>query len=134
MKVKNSIFKNSRLDKTGVICSGVCAIHCLFLPVFTLSFPAISSYFKHELIHIGLLFLIIPIAAVSLIRDKKNHQNSKPIKIGSLGVFLLIFALLCEQMPLSNSKMLEILFTVLGSFLLIFAHLSNIKFLNRSIG
>jgi len=110
------------LDVAGITFSALCAAHCLLLPLMASMIPTFTQFLDNEWIHLGLLFLLIPIALVSFISRRRVHLNSKPLIFGSLGIILLVAAVLSEGF---GPHELETILTVAGSVLLIMAHLIN---------
>lgn len=126
MQTESNHIALNRLDKAGIICSGACAIHCLLIPVIAYSSPFIAKYFQNEMIHTGLLVVLIPIALINFTRSSKIHGNNKPLLIGILGIVLLVVAVLVESLHI-EIPYLEKSLTGIGSLLLIAAHTINLK-------
>ena len=117
----------------GILCSVACAIHCMLIPVITLLSPTLTSYFENEWIHIGLLFIVVPIALTSFYQQKRIHEKIKPMILGSIGIFFLISAIVSEQLFNIEIEKLEFVLTMIGSTFLIVGHLYNIRYLNTCI-
>ena len=73
----NTLVRNiSLLDKLAVSASMLCAIHCLFLPVILVVFPALgATLFGDELFHALLLWLIIPLSVIALSLGCRRHKD-----------------------------------------------------------
>ena len=115
------------LDKLSMAGSGACAAHCLFVPVLAFASPTLSSTVGSEWVHKGLLLVLIPLSLIAFYRAKKVHHQMKPVIFGIAGVVFLLLALLVETLHMEISY-LEQFITCTGSILLIYGHLSNIKF------
>lgn len=116
-----------KLDQVGIFFSGACTIHCLLIPILTFLAPALTSYFENEWIHLTSLFFIIPIAALSFVRQRKIHGHHIPLVLGLLGITILLSSFLFELISHLHIKGFELTFTIIGSLFLITAHIQNIK-------
>ena len=125
--VSKNAFK--KLDIAGVICSGACALHCLLVPSLIFLLPTLGSYLEGEWIHVGLILLLLPIGAVSFFKQKKNHGHDSPSLIAAFGFFYILTPVFAEQVLHVHIKELEVALSLLGSCLLIFAHVQNINHL-----
>ena len=115
----------SHMDKVGIACSLACLVHCFSIPFLSLTSPLIAQYFETELIHFIFLIFIIPIALISMTKQKKVHQKSKPLILGIIGVTLLMLSLIISFFYKIETA--EIAISSTGSFILIFGHYLNIK-------
>ena len=118
------IKKTETFDIVGILCSSACALHCMLMPVVISFAPSLSVFFENEWIHIGLVITLVPVALIALVRGKKSHGKSLPLALGVLGMTALWLAIALESFEIHN---LETVLTVMGSFLLITAHLWNLK-------
>lgn len=109
-------------DKAGIALSGVCAIHCLLVPVFVSLiplWPALADF--HEFTHL-VFFLAIAPAVILSIQNIKNHRKSSLYLYSGLIIILLAW--------LFNSALGyygETGITLAGSLLLIRGHWLNYK-------
>lgn len=122
-------FKN--LDRTGIVASGVCLIHCLFIPVIASLSPSISTYLQNEWVHRILLVLLIPIAFFSLNKSRKVHGNIVPSIFGAMGVLLLFVGVGIEIAHI-EIPYLEKIVTSSGSFALVIGHFLNMISFKKS--
>lgn len=117
-------------DIVGALLSFLCIVHCL-LPVFVVSYGAslgieeLAEYIGAEWLHLALLVPIIVILFFSLPKSYLQHSDVKPIALAAIGVVSLISALFLGHE-------LEASLTVLGSSLVISAHLLNRRINNSS--
>ena len=117
-------------DKVSVGISVLCLFHCLLFPSLMVALSSfISITLNSELIHYMLLFLVVPISSFALIVGLNNHKNSFIFFVGLLGLAILVSALLIE-LPITIISG-EILLTIVGSFLVSFAHYKNYKLCNH---
>ncbi len=117
-------------DKVSVGISVLCLFHCLLFPSLMVVLSSfISLTLNSELIHYMLLFIVVPISSFALIVGLNNHKNSFIFFVGLLGLAILVSALLIE-LPITIISG-EILLTIVGSFLVSFAHYKNYKLCNH---
>ena len=119
-------FINSQLrsDKLAISLSLACVIHCLFVPSFViLSSAFFATTFDNEFVHNLILFFAIPISLFSLALGYKNHGALSYFLVGIIGLIILIAAVILGE-PLFGETG-EILFTMLGSVFVVFAHYKN---------
>ena len=110
-----------RLDRTGVILSGLCAVHCLasilLVSVLGLGGQALLAPAIHE---IGLA-LAITIGAVTLGIGVARHGQLAPLAIGTAGIALMSAGLFSPHGPQ------EALLTICGVALVAAAHIRNLR-------
>ena len=119
-------FINSQLrsDKLAISLSLACVIHCLFVPSFViLSSAFFATTFDNEFVHNLILFFAIPISLFALALGYKNHSALSYFLVGIIGLIILISAVILGE-PLYGETG-EILFTMLGSVFVVFAHYKN---------
>ena len=107
-------------DRVGIGLSGVCAIHCLLVPVLVSLIPLWPAFGEfHEFTHLIFFLAIAPAVILSI----KNRRNLKAIS-GYLYIGLIIIALAW----LFNDELGdfgEAGVTLIGSILLIRGHWLN---------
>ena len=113
-----------RSDKLAISLSLVCVIHCLFAPSFViLSSGYYAATLDNEFVHNLILFFAIPVSLFALTLGYKNHGAPQYFFIGTTGLIILVMAVILGE-PLYGETG-EILFTILGSVLVVFAHYKN---------
>ena len=113
-----------RSDKLAISLSLVCVIHCLFAPSFViLSSGYFAATLDNEFVHNLILFFAIPVSLFALALGYKNHDAPQYFFIGLTGLIILVMAVILGE-PLYG-KTGEILFTILGSVFVVFAHYKN---------
>ena len=81
------------LDRVAISASGICAIHCLCLPLILSILPALgATFFGQEAFHVVLLWLVIPLSVVALTMGCRKHKNWVVGVLGLVGLALLIVA------------------------------------------
>ena len=128
MESQDNTASISNLDKAGIACSSLCAVHCALLPLVAIASPTVSNFFESEWIHIGLLILATPIAIVAFCRGRSLHKNSRPLKIGLFGLAFLFAAVAAEALfGHEAAHDIEVILTSIGCIVLIIAHVSNTR-------
>jgi hypothetical protein len=115
---------NKIWDKIGICASGLCLIHCLATPVLLLIFPAFKiSGDEHG--HVHEIFGIVVIASIMLAvyPNCRKHGHYDIMAISLSGMVLVLAGIFIHDLPLIASQVV----TVLGSILLITAHIKNMK-------
>ena len=113
-------------DKTAISLSTLCAIHCLFLPLFIVMLPATyASILNNESFHAWLAFAVIPISIFGLTLGCKKHRRLKLLIPSLTGLSLLIIAALFNDIVFI--KQWEKPLTVLASLLIVYGHYKNYK-------
>ena len=125
--MSNQLFTTESGDKAAIGLSLTCALHCLMVPLLLALFPSgVLSSLGDERIHLGLLFLIIPISVFSLTFGCRVHRNLTLVAVGVTGICILFFsALLAHDM---GGESLETAGTLLGSGIVALSHALNFKF------
>ena len=123
----NQLFTTESGDKAAIGFSLACALHCVMVPLLLALFPTGAlSGLGDERIHLGLLFLIVPISVFSLTLGCRVHKNLTVFAVGVTGICILIFsAFLAHDM---GGESLETAGTLLGSGVVALSHALNFKF------
>ncbi len=117
---------NINLDKVAIGFSVVCAVHCLFLPIAILLFPAISaSILGSEDFHSLLLYFIIPSSVIALTLGCKMHGKFYVYFYGIIGIGILLTASIFGHDYLGETG--EVILTLIGTGVISFGHLKNQK-------
>ena len=110
-----------RLDRAGVLLSGLCMVHCLLglllVSVLGLGSGLLLSPRIHE---IGLV-LAIAVAVITLGLGIARHKRPGPLLIAACGIALMAVALAIGH----GSG--EAVLTIAGVALLAFAHIRNLR-------
>jgi len=114
-------------DVWGIICSGLCIVHCLFIPVlFVLGVSSASiAYLESEWVHLVLAVPMITLAVWSVFLGWRAHRQVKPIVFASSGLILLFSSLIAAEQY-------EVYLATTAGLLLISAHLSNLKLVKQT--
>lgn len=107
-------------DLLGVLCSGMCFVHCVSLPLLMLAGVSVtgSVFGGEEMVHFGLGALIVAFALSSFPSGFKRHGQKRPVVVACVGLMIML-------MTLFVSAEYEIYLGSLSALILIFAHLAN---------
>ena len=112
-------------DKFAAGLSIACAMHCLFVPsFFIVTSGTLALSIDNELIHWAILFLAIPVSSYALVSGVLNHNDYVVFLVGLAGLGVLVATALSESY-LSETSI--IVFTLMGSSLVVYAHIQNFK-------
>ena len=116
--------KQIDLDNIAISLSALCAIHCLFVPIMILFFPAFAfSFLAAESFHTFLLFFVIPVSVLAMFLGCNKHKKYHVLFYGIIGLIILLFtALFAHDLVGENG---EILLTLTGVSVLSFGHYKN---------
>ncbi len=109
-------------DRIGIGLSGICAIHCLLVPVFVALIPLWSAFEEfHEYTHLIFFLAISPAVYLSL---RRRHESSKVTFLLISGLSIIFIAWLLNH---QLGEYGEAGVTLIGSVLLIWGHWLNYK-------
>ncbi len=113
-------------DRVAISVSALCAIHCLFTPVFLIMTSGVLPLsIDNELIHLYVLMVAIPFSLVALTLGQRNHKTVKIFVLGLFGLTALSAAWFLGE-PMVGEYGEKVL-TVLGSILVVYAHIRNYR-------
>ncbi|MFA7602256.1 MAG: MerC domain-containing protein [Novosphingobium sp.] len=110
-----------RLDRVGVLLSGLCALHCL-LGLLLVSVLGLGGQMllAPEIHEIGLALAVL-VGAVTLGLGVMRHGQTGPLLIGTGGIVLMASALVVGHGPG------EAALTIAGVALVAIAHIRNLR-------
>ena len=114
-------------DKTAIALSILCTLHCIVTPIVLVILPSVTTIlaFDIELLHIWLLFAVIPISIFAMVSGYFHHRKASISAISVVGLCLLILAVTLGH-DLGNAWA-EPLMTVLGSLLIAYSHIKSLS-------
>lgn len=119
------------MDRSAIALSTACAIHCLFLPVFVVMLPALSSTaLGSESFHRFLLWFVFPISALALRQGCRRHKDKIVLMFGIIGLMLLVATAFVSEGILSENG--ERFLTVLGATSLAVGHIRNYRLCRKN--
>ena len=84
----------------------------------------------HAQFHEALIYFILPCALIAFVLGCRKHGDMKVAIMGSIGIILLASAVILHEALHSDQhseSLMSVLITVVGSVILIFAHMRNRK-------
>jgi len=122
-------------DRFAIALSGVCAIHCVALPIVASLMPLLATtiqhgYALHEFwFHQFILVFILPISLFALVAGYRCHKQFIPIVIGGIGLGVLVFMALFAEV-LNSHHILphsgETMLTIIGGIIHAIGHVLNV--------
>ena len=110
-----------RLDRVGVILSGLCALHCLAGLLLVAGLGLGGQFLLAPEIHRVGLALAIVVGAATLVLGVVRHGDPVPLQVGAAGIAFMAFALFVGH------GTAEAALTIMGVSLLAWAHLRNLR-------
>ena len=110
-----------RLDRAGIVLSGLCALHCLLSIVVVAGLGIGGQALLAPEIHRVGLVLAVVVGAVTLGIGVARHGKRGPLVIGSVGVALMAGALAVGH------GVDEAVLTIAGVGLVALAHIRNLR-------
>ena len=109
-------------DRIGIGLSGVCAIHCLLVPVIVALIPLWPAFEEfHQYTHLIFFIAIAPAVYLSL---RRRHNSPRITVLLLSGLFVIFLAWYFNEML---GEYGEAGITLVGSILLISGHWLNFK-------
>lgn len=115
-----------RLDRTGIILSGLCAAHCLLTILLISSFGLGSHFLLSPIFHRVGLALALVIAAVAIGWGALRHRRPLPFVIAMMGLTFMGGAL---AVPHGSD---EAILTIIGVSLVTLGHVLNLNAAKRA--
>ena len=127
LKPQRRHFSTGLLDRIGIGISAFCLLQCLALPLALVFAPIASAgLLDHELFHLVLLAVIIPVSLLAFGMGFMRHRNPRMWVPAAIGFALLIFAAVLEQGHVVGPGWIAGL-TSLGGLGLIIGHFLNLR-------
>lgn len=120
---EKSFTASSFWDKVGIGISGVCAIHCLVLPVFIALLPLWGfAEILHDWLHPVFILLIAPTVYYA---SKRSYFDRRIVGLLTIGFLLIVIGWLLGHFWIG--LWFETILTVIGSAVLIAGHWFNYR-------
>ena len=110
-----------RLDRFGVLLSGLCMLHCLAGLLLVAGLGLGGEFLLAPVIHRVGLALAIAVGTVTLVIGVVRHRDPRPLQVGAAGLALMAIALFIGH------GTAEALLTIAGVSLLAWAHWRNLR-------
>lgn len=112
---------HGRLDRMGLIVSGLCMVHCLAGLVLIGMLGLGGGLLLHPAIHRVGLILAVVIGAATIGANALRHGHRLPLALGGAGLLLMAGAIFSEH------GAGEAMMTIAGVALVASAHVINIR-------
>lgn len=83
----------TRLDRVGLSLSGLCAVHCLLLPLLLAALPLTAAHALHDWMHPALVLVAAPVGATALRSGLRVHGSRGIAAWIGVGLVLVLGAL-----------------------------------------
>jgi hypothetical protein len=110
-----------RLDRVGVILSGLCALHCLAGLLLVAGLGLGGGILLAPEIHRVGLALAIAVGSITLVLGVVRHGDPVPLQVGAAGISFMAVALFVGH------GTAEGVLTIMGVALLAWAHVRNLR-------
>lgn len=118
-------------DQIAIALSAVCIVHCLAVPVFVAVLPiAAISFGADSHFHALMLWLVVPTSVVGFGLGFRIHRRSGLVALAVVAVSVLATAAVWGHR--AWPELGEIAVSVVGSFMLGFAHWRNFREVRRA--
>ena len=124
-------------DRFAILLSGLCAIHCIALPIIASVIPLLTATVHHDgneihefWFHQFILMFILPVSIAALIFGYRSHKKILPVIVAGIGLIVLAFiALFAEQLLIDNviPHEGETLLTITGGVIHAAGHILNLQ-------
>lgn len=118
-------------DKFAIFLSALCVIHCLTTPLIIV-LPALGGLLTldHHAFHELMLFFVVPVGVIALMAGYRHHHSIAVLIGGFSGLLCIMIAALAGHSYLGFLG--ETLLSIVGSLIIIGAHLVNFRYANSS--
>ncbi|MEX1221370.1 MAG: MerC domain-containing protein [Idiomarina sp.] len=118
-------------DKTAIGLSALCLIHCLLLPILLITLPPITGLLilDDETFHQWMLFAVVPVSLIALLIGHRHHRSYRTLLVGFIGLATLAFTAFIDHHTFSPYA--DVIFTVIGSSIITYAHIRNYQLRSR---
>ena len=122
-------------DRFAILLSGICAIHCIALPIVASLIPLLSVTIQHGhalhefWFHQFILLFILPVSVIALISGFRVHHQLVPIIVSSFGLLILVGVAVFAEYLVSHHLLPhdgETMVTVFGGLVHAVGHVLNL--------
>ncbi len=107
-----------RLDRIGILLSGLCAVHCVSTVALTLLLASVGGALLHPAIHEVGLAIAVAIGVVALGGGYLRHGRRLPTFVGGLGLTIMAGALMLPHgLPEAAATIVGVALLALGHHL-----------------
>jgi hypothetical protein len=119
--ISSHSLRHGRLDRLGVVLSGLCMVHCLAGLVLVGALGLGGSVLLNPAFHRAGLMLAVVIGVTTIGANALRHGHRLPLWLGTCGLTLMAGAVLCDH------GAGEAILTIGGVALVAGAHVINLR-------
>ena len=125
----------AHFDRFAILLSGICAVHCIALPVVASMIPllAVTIQHGHQLhefwFHQFILLFILPVSVIALAMGYRFHRQVLPLIVAGIGLSILVGVAVFAEYLISHHVMPhsgETIVTVSGGIVHAVGHVLNV--------
>ncbi len=118
----------STYDRSGILISFLCLIHCALTPFLLLLWPALHSHILESyVVHVIFALLVALSGGYAFWRGYKAHRTAHIMWMAVSGFVLLLCGIFSHEHEAAHTLTYGTILTILGSVLLISAHVKNLR-------
>ena len=110
------------LDHVAITLSGLCLLHCLFLPAVIVVLPLLGQFSKTHF-HLQMLLAVIPVSLIAFGLAYRRHGNKAIIVWGIAGIVIMFVGGTVAHAE--YGVLADTLLTMAGSIILATSHYFN---------
>ena len=111
-------------DVAAICLSNICIIHCLALPILTVTIPSsFSILLDDEAFHLYMLMLVLPVSVWALSSGWRKHKKRKATLFGAWGLGILVLVTFFGHELFGEIG--EKFVTIIGASIIAWAHYLN---------
>jgi len=100
----SSGLQSSFIRKAGLWLTGLCAIHCLLVPVFVIALPVVGHYITFSVwVELAVYASVLFIGGGLMLADYKHHKIKMPLILFLVGFITIAGSHFCSILLVSNS-------------------------------
>ncbi len=131
-------------DRFAILLSGICAIHCVALPIIASLIPLLSVTIQHGhalhefWFHQLIILFILPVSVIALVTGYRSHFQLIPVIVASIGLLILVAVTVSAEYLISHHVMpyyAETIGMIIGGIIHAIGHVLNLlaaRKLNKS--
>ena len=125
----------AHFDRFAILLSGICAIHCIALPLVAslIPFLAVTIQHGHQLhefwFHQFILVFILPVSVIALAMGYRFHRQILPLIVAGIGLSILVGVAVFAEYLISHHVIPhsgETIVTVSGGIIHAVGHVLNV--------
>ena len=119
-----STTQSSRWDKTGIVLSTICILHCLLMPVISAYLLVLGMNLgSDDLFHRLFLLVLAGAGLLAFLPGMRKHSDHRVLFLAGFGFAILAFMAFVGHDVVGHER--EAFVNITGSVILIFAHIWN---------